>query len=114
MLGSAILPSLLHQDPRYFYLGSGSVRTRAFYAISRAVITRSDSGKSQPNYSRILGSFAAGAIDNLYHPASDRGVGLVVSSGLLNTAGHAADNLLREFLFRKVTPTVPDYEKGKE
>ena len=56
MIGSAILPSLLHQDPRYFYRGSGSKKSRALYAISSAVICRGDNGRLQPNYSYVLGA----------------------------------------------------------
>jgi Carboxypeptidase regulatory-like domain len=113
VLGSAVLPSLLHQDPRYFYRGSGSKRTRAFYAISSAIICRADSGKLEPNYSYVLGSFASGALSNLYHPSGDRGVGLTIGNGFLNIGTHAADNLIREFLLRKLTSKVPDYAQGK-
>ena len=113
MIGSAILPSLLHQDPRYFYRGTGSKRERALYAISQAIICRGDNGKMQPNYSYVLGSFAAGGISNLYHPAGDRGAGLTIGNGFLNVGAHAIDNLAREFLFRKLTPKVPDYAQGK-
>jgi hypothetical protein len=113
IIGSAILPSLLHQDPRYFYRGTGSKRARAFYAISQAVICRGDNGKMQPNYSYVLGSFAAGGISNLYHPAGDRGAGLTIANGFLNVGAHAIDNLAREFLFRKLTPKVPNYAQGK-
>src|SRR5579859_5216353 len=113
MIGSAILPSLLHQDPRYFYRGTGSRKTRALYAISLAVICRGDNGKMQPNYTYVLGSFAAGGISNLYHPAGDRGVGLTISNGFLNVGAHAIDDLAREFLFRKLTPKVPGYAQGK-
>jgi hypothetical protein len=113
VIGSAVLPSLFHQDPRYFYKGSGSVRSRISYAISRAVITRGDNGHVQPNYSHVLGSFAAGGISNLYHPAGDRGVSLTLSNGLIETAGSAVDNLLREFLLRKITRNVPDQDQGK-
>jgi Carboxypeptidase regulatory-like domain len=113
VIGSAVLPSLFHQDPRYFYKGSGSVRSRIFYAISRTVITRGDNGHLQPNYSHVLGSFAAGGISNLYHPARDRGVSLTLSNGSIETAGSAADNLLREFLLRKITRNVPDHKRGK-
>jgi hypothetical protein len=113
MIGSAILPSLLHQDPRYFYRGTGSKKARALYAISQAVICRGDNGKMQPNYSYVLGSFAAGGISNLYHPAGDRGAGLTIGNGFLNVGAHAIDNLAREFLFRKLTPKVPDYAQGK-
>jgi hypothetical protein len=112
-IGSAILPSLLHQDPRYFYKGSGSVRSRMFYAFSRAVVTRGDNGRQEPNYSRVLGSFAAGGIANLYYPAGDRGVGLTLGNALVGTAGNAFDNLIREFFLRRLTPKVPAYENGK-
>lgn len=113
MIGSAILPSLIHQDPRYFYKGSGSIRSRMFYAISRAVVTRGDNGHAEPNYSRVIGSFAAGGIANLYYPAGDRGLGLTVGNALVGTAGNAVDNLIREFVLRRLTPEVPAYERGK-
>ncbi len=113
MIGSALLPSLIHQDPRYFYKGSGSVRSRAFYAISRAIVTRGDDGRTEPNYSRLFGSFAAGGLANLYYPQADRGLGLTLGDGAVSVAGHAVDNLIREFFLRRLTPSVPDYEKGK-
>jgi Carboxypeptidase regulatory-like domain len=113
MIGSAILPSLIHQDPRYFYKGSGSIRSRALYAVSRAVVTRGDDGRTEPNYSRLFGSFAAGGLANLYYPHADRGLGLTLGDGLVSIAGHAADNLIREFLLRRLTPNVPAYEMGK-
>jgi hypothetical protein len=113
LIGSAILPSLIHQDPRYFYRGSGSVRSRIFYAVSRAVVTRGDDGRTEPNYSRVFGSFAAGSLANLYYPRADRGVGLTLGDGFVSMASHAADNLIREFLLRRLTPNVPNYETGK-
>lgn len=113
MIGSAILPSLLHQDPRYFYKGSGTVRSRALYAISATFICKNDKGGWGPNYSRILGIFASGGIANLYHPAGDRGAGLTFSTATIGLAGGSAVNLIREFLLRGVTSHVPDYEKGK-
>ncbi len=113
MIGSAILPSLLHQDPRYFYMGSGTVRSRAVYAISSAVICRGDNGHRQLNYSAILGNFASGAISNAYYPASDRGVSLTIRGGFINLAAQAASNLFQEFLVKKLTPKIPKYEQGK-
>lgn len=109
----AALPTLLHQDPRYFYKGTGSKPSRILYAITRSVITRGDNGRAQPNYSRVLGGFAGGAISNAYHPAGDRGVGLTISNGFIEIGGNAADNLLREFLFRRFTSKVPDYATGQ-
>ena len=114
LIGSAILPSVIHQDPRYFYKGSGSVRSRVFYAMSRALVTRGDGGRTEPNYSRLLGSFAAGGLANLYYPPADRGLGLTLADGLVSIAGHAIDNLIREFFLRSLTQNVPVYEKGKQ
>ncbi len=65
----AVLPSLLHQDPRFFQESKGSFGHRTKYAVSRILITRTDSGKSQFNYSEILGSALSAAIStNTYHP----------------------------------------------
>lgn len=113
LISSALLPVIFHQDPRYFYKGTGSKRSRALYAISRALITRGDDGRGKPNYSHILGAFAAGAISNTYHEGNDRGTGLLLRNGFIAIGGHAADNLLREFLFKHLTPKVPNYEKGE-
>jgi hypothetical protein len=113
MIGSALLPSLLHQDPRYFYKGSGTIGARLLYALKSAVITRGDNGLLQPNYSYVLGSFASGAIANAYHPATDRGLGLTIGNGFINIAGHAADDLIREFVLRGLTPGVPATSTGQ-
>ncbi|HTC61259.1 MAG TPA: hypothetical protein VK709_00310 [Candidatus Saccharimonadales bacterium] len=68
----AVLPSIFHQDPRYFQLGKGSFWHRFGYALSRVAITRGDSGKTQFNVSEIAGNGIAGVISNTYHPPSDR------------------------------------------
>ncbi len=75
-IGAAILPAVLKQDPRYFYKGTGSKRSRLLYAMASAVICKGDNGRWQTNYSNILGSFAAGGISNLYYPSEDRGAEL--------------------------------------
>jgi hypothetical protein len=68
---AAVLPSLLHQDPRFFQSGQGGFARRAGYAVSRIFVTRTDSGHSQFNYSEIFGSAAAAAISTYsYHPKS--------------------------------------------
>ncbi len=113
MLGSAVFPVLFHQDPRYFYRGSGSVRSRFTYAVICAVVARGDNGRLQPNYSHILGSFAAAGISNLYKSPQDRQVGLTLRNGLIITAAAAGVNVMREFLFRKLTPGVPAFQNGK-
>ena len=113
MLGSAIFPSLFHQDPRYFYNGKGSVVSRALYAVSRAVIAKSDSGHWQPNYSHVLGNFVAGGVSNLYYPESSRGWPLVVNTGLVETAMNAADNIIREFFLKGMVSHAPGNVVGK-
>jgi hypothetical protein len=110
MIGGAIFPSLLKQDPRYFYKGTGTTRSRIFYAIATTVVCKGDNGHWQPNYSGIIGGLAAGGISNLYYPASNRnGVSLTFENALTGIAGGAVQNLLQEFVVRRLTPKVPDY-----
>ena len=113
-IGSAILPSLLKQDPRYFYKGSGGARSRILYAIANAVICKGDNGRWQANYSNILGSLAAGGISNLYYPAQDRnGAGLTFENAAIEIGASAAANLLQEFVIRKLTPNVRSHDPVK-
>lgn len=73
---SAILPSVLRQDPRFYQMPSGGFTHRAVYAGSRIFVTRSDSGHRRFNFSEIFGSLAAGFISTYsYHPQADRTVG---------------------------------------
>jgi hypothetical protein len=114
MIGGAILPAWWKQDPRYFYKGTGSTRSRAWYAIASSVMCNGDNGHRQVNYSAIVGGLAAGGISNLYYPASDReGLELTFQNALLGTAFSAAQNLFQEFVVRKLTPHVPNYGSGK-
>jgi hypothetical protein len=106
-VGGAILPSLFKQDPRYFYKGTGSKRSRVFYAIANSVICKGDNGHWQANYSAILGGIAAGGISNLYYPASDRGAGLTFENAAIGIGATAAANLLQEFVIRKLSSHVP-------
>ena len=108
-IGGAILPSLLKQDPRYFYKGTGSKASRFLYALANSVICKGDNGRWQPNYSNILGSLAAGGISNLYYPAQDRnGLGLTLESGAIGVGTTAISNLFQEFIIRRLTPSVPN------
>jgi hypothetical protein len=106
-IGGAMLPSLLKQDPRYFYKGSGSKRSRILYALANSVICKGDDGRWQANYSSIIGSLAAGGISNLYYPAKNReGVELTFENALIGIGESAAVNLLQEFVVRKLTPNA--------
>jgi hypothetical protein len=103
MIGGAVLPSLLHQDPRYFYQGTGSGKSRALHAMSYAIMCKGDNGRSQFNYSGVGGNLIAGALTNLYYPPSNRGPGLVFSSTAINAGGRLANALVQEFILRKYT-----------
>ena len=111
LLGGAVFPILFRQDPRYFYMGPTRSKTRRFfYALSTAAICKGDNGKWQPNYSSVLGDLAAGAMSNLYYPASNRSAaGLVIENGLVGAALDGVGNVVQEFLFRHLTPHAPDY-----
>jgi hypothetical protein len=107
LIGGAILPSLLKQDPRYFYKGTGSMRARFLYAIARSVICKGDNQRWQINYSAILGGIASGGISNLYYPEKDRGAALVFENALIGTGETAVINLFQEFVIRQFTTHVP-------
>ena len=114
MIGGAVLPSLFKQDPRYFYKGTGTTRSRVLYAVSMSVICKGDNGHWQLNYSGILGGLAAGGISNAYYPASNRdGATLTFENALIGIAGSAVQNIFQEFLVRRLTPKVPNYEPSK-
>jgi Carboxypeptidase regulatory-like domain len=103
-IGGAILPSLLKQDPRYFYKGSGSKRSRVLYALAASVICKGDNHRWQPNYSNILGSLAAGGLSNLYYPPQNRNdAALTFESTALSIGATAGANLLQEFVVPKFT-----------
>jgi hypothetical protein len=106
MIGGAVLPSLLHQDPRYFYQGTGTTKSRVLHALSAPFICKGDNGRWQPNYSSVGGDLASGAIANLYYPASNRGVKLVFGNALITTGGRMVNGLVQEFLLRKFTHNI--------
>ncbi len=114
LIGSALLPSVLKQDPRYFYRGTGSIRSRSLYAIANSIICKGDNGHWQVSYSNILGNLAAGGLSNLYYPSQDRnGAGLTFENAAIGIGATAAANLFQEFLVRKLTPSARRQGAGK-
>ena len=103
LISGAVLPSLLHQDPRYFYQGTGTKKSRILHALSSPFICKGDNGRWQPNYSSMGGDLASSAISNTYYPAANRGLGLVLQSTLVTTGARMADSLIKEFVLRKLT-----------
>ncbi len=113
VIGSAVLPSIFHQDPRYFYKGSGTNKSRVLYAIRSTFVTRGDNGHLEPNYSYMIGAFASGSVAYGLHTASDRSISTIFTNGFLQIGAHAGDELLREFVLRHLTPHVPAYKQGQ-
>jgi len=97
MIGDAALPALLHQDPRYFRLGTGPFAVRLIHALSAAYRCKNDNGRWTWNYSNLLGNLAAGAIANAYYPASDRGAAPTFERALTVTGEGAAGAVFFEF-----------------
>jgi hypothetical protein len=117
MLAGAFYPIILHQDPRFFRKGQGTVKARIGHALLGAVICRGDNGKSQPNFSNVLGNFSSGLISNLYYPADDSGIKLSLVNSAIVTLEGSLGNLALEFSpdveawwrsrHKKVTPAQP-------
>ena len=110
------LPSLLHQDPRYFYKGTGSIISRAFYAISTVVICKGDNGRWQPSTTPTSSAISPSAsLSNAYYPANNRGVQLTIDNWLVGTGSGAIGALFQEFLVKKISRGVhtPNPPLGK-
>ena len=97
MMTEALLPTLLHQDPRYFTKGHGGFLRRTGYAISREVVTRKDDGGNTFNTSELLGNAIAAGISNAYYPAADRTAGNTLDKWGQQIGLDAAFNIMKEF-----------------
>lgn len=104
MLAGAILPSLLHQDPRYYYQGTGTTRSRLRHAVLSPFICKGDNGNWQPNYSSLGGNLGTTAMSELWYPKSNRGYGLVLGNFLIGEAERMVSGIAQEFLIRRLTP----------
>jgi hypothetical protein len=108
---TAVFPSILKEDPRYYQMGKGSFKARAWHGVERLFVTRTDSGHDRFNYSETVGNAAAAAISNIYHPAEDRTFSRnIVTFGML-IMWDGCSNELKEFwpdirrkVFRKQNP----------
>ena len=107
----AVFPSLLHEDPRYYQMGKGPVKTRAFHALKRLFVTYTDSGRTRFNYSEVVGNAAAAGISNIYHAPEDRTASrnietlgmLIMWDGLSNELKEFWPDIRRKF-FHKQNP----------
>ena len=108
LIGNIALPIVFKQDPRYYYKGTGSIHSRALYAIANAVVCKGDNHHWQFNYSGFLGGLAATGIAEAYYPRVNRAnASLVFEGTALGTGIAAVQNLLQEFLVRRLTPHIP-------
>ena len=103
LIGNAILPSLLHQDPRYFYQGSGTKKSRALHAMLAAFICKGDNGSWQPNYSTWGGSLISSSISLAYYPSADRNARHVFGNFGIGMGLHVVGGLAQEFILSKFT-----------
>lgn len=101
--GTFLFPSVLHQDPRYYRLGTGPFKKRLGHALIRPVLTHKDSGGRAFNWSGILGSIATSGLSNAYYPEADRGAGATFSRVAMGIPFSMIDELFNEF--------GPDLEK---
>lgn len=97
LMTASVFPTILHQDPRYYQRGSGGAWRRAMYSVSQIFITRSDGGKTQFNYSEIVGNAVAAGISNTYHPESQRTFGNTLSVWGTDMMLNAICNVAKEF-----------------
>ena len=114
LITSVLADSVLHQDPRYFYSGRGTMAQRAWYAIESAFRTKGDNGKWQPPYSGLIGAVAATEISNAYYPGSRTQYSLLGRSLMFHFAGLVAVNLAEEFLLKKVTHNAPKVQSAAD
>jgi hypothetical protein len=107
LLSHYAFASLFHQDPRYFYQGSGTKLSRLIHASTSAFVARSDTGTTMPNYAYLLGSLGAAGLSNTYYPHTARGVDLILTNVAIGLAGRAAVAVTQEFIGKRLTTNVP-------
>jgi len=101
-LSGAVFPSLLKQDPRYFYRGTGSRKKRLLYAISNSVMCKGDNGRWQVNYSNMAGVVSGAAIVSTYYPSQNHGLEILQNS-LIRMGESSLAGVVEEFVLRKLT-----------
>jgi hypothetical protein len=93
----AVYPSLFKEDPRYYQLGKGGFFHRTGYSVSRIFLTRTDSGRTQFNFSEFLGSATSVAVGTTYRVGNERHLGDAASDWGTLVGWDAAANLMKEF-----------------
>jgi hypothetical protein len=104
-LSGAVFPSLLKQDPRYYYQGTGTTRSRVFHAVGNAFMCKGDNGRWQVNYSNIGGAFGGAALASTFYPTNNVGM-FTLSNGFIRLGESSLAGVLQEFVLRKLTKTT--------
>jgi hypothetical protein len=103
-LSGAVFPSLLKQDPRYYYQGTGGTRSRLVHAVGNSVMCKGDNGRWQVNYSNIAGAFAGAALSSALYPTTNSGT-FILSNGFIRLGESSLAGVVQEFVLRKLTKT---------
>jgi hypothetical protein len=106
LLGGAVLPSLLHQDPRYFYQGTGTTASRLKHAVSAPFICRGDNGNRQINFSSMGGVMGATALSMAYYPSSNRGSQDLMLAFSVSEGARVLAAIAQEFIIPRFTPSL--------
>jgi hypothetical protein len=105
MIGGAILPSIFHEDPRYFVKGTGSTRSRILHAMESTFVCRADNGRSTPNISLMLGTYASAELSRLYYPSTSHS-DATLNNMMLDFGINVMGDLLQEFAYLHITTHV--------
>jgi hypothetical protein len=106
-LSGAVFPSVLKQDPRYYYQGTGSTRSRLVHAVGNAVICKGDNGRWQVNYSNIGGVFAGAGLSSTFYPTTNPGL-FTLTNGFVRLGESSLAGVVQEFVLKKLTKTKQD------
>jgi hypothetical protein len=93
----AFMPSLTHEDPRYYTLGHGGFFRRAKYALSRVVVAKTDSGGRSFNFSEFVGNGLEAGLSNLYYPPEERSLHNTAMNWVAQLEAASINNIVREF-----------------
>lgn len=97
LVGTYLLSSMLHDDPRFFVMGDGSLKQSIWFALRRVVVVRKDDGGEAFNWPGVVGPLAAAGLANTYMPEAQRTVGYTMESYGWSIASTAGVNLLKEY-----------------
>jgi hypothetical protein len=100
IMSNAVFAPIFHQDPRYYKMGDGhNFAKRAIYAATRAIVTKSDDGALQPNYSLLSGNLVGAALTNTYYPRMNQGFTETAKTFGTSVGGSAIGFVVSEFLY---------------